>query len=126
MLRFKVTITLVARAIKVPLYEYECRKCHVVSERIENLNGPHLKSCPKCKGVVDRIISRSAIQFKGSGWYVTDYAKSSSAGSAGDSGKSETASAPAATADKNAAAADAKSKAKSAPANKGKKASGDK
>jgi predicted nucleic acid-binding Zn ribbon protein len=96
-----------------------------VSERIENLNGPHLKSCPKCKGAVDRIISRSAIQFKGSGWYVNDYAKSSPAGSTGDSGKSETTE-PAATGEKSTAATDTKSKTKPAPATKGKKASGDK
>jgi putative FmdB family regulatory protein len=108
----------------VPLYEYECRKCHTLTERIENLKGPSLKVCPKCKGTVDRIISRSAIQFKGSGWYVNDYAKSSSAGSAGDSGKSD--AAPATTAEKSADGSDAKSKSKPAPATKGKKASADK
>jgi putative FmdB family regulatory protein len=106
----------------LPLYEYDCRKCHTRTERIEKLNGPHLKVCPKCKGSVDRIISRSAIQFKGSGWYVTDYAKASPAASSGDSGKSETAPAPAA--EKPAAGSDGKSKPKPA-ATKGKKASGD-
>ena len=108
----------------MPLYEYECRKCHTRTERIENLNGPALKVCPKCKGTVDRIISRSAIQFKGSGWYVTDYAKSSSAGSAGDSGKSE--AAPAAAGEKSGEGSDTKSKSKPAAATKGKKASADK
>ena len=103
----------------MPLYEYECRKCHQRTERIEKLSGPHLKTCPKCKGQVDRIISRSAIQFKGSGWYVTDYAKSS--GSTGDSAKTEPASETAA-AEKPAASSDGKSKAKAAPATKGKKA----
>jgi len=73
----------------LPLYEYECQKCHTRTERIEKLTGPHLKVCPKCKGRVERVISRPAIQFKGSGWYVTDYAKSSSAGTAGESGKSD-------------------------------------
>jgi putative FmdB family regulatory protein len=108
----------------VPLYEYECRKCHARSERIEKLSGPHLKTCPKCKGPVERIISRSAIQFKGSGWYVTDYAKSSPASSAGDAGKAE--AAPAAAGEKSGAGADTKSKSKPAPASKGKKASADK
>ena len=103
------------------MYEYECRKCHQRSERIEKLSGPHLKTCPKCKGPVDRIISRSSIQFKGSGWYVTDYAKSSPAGSAGDSGKTEAAPGSAA-AEKPAASSDGKSKTKTAPAAKGKKA----
>jgi putative FmdB family regulatory protein len=107
----------------LPLYEYECRKCHTRTERIESLNGPHLKACPKCKGTVDRIISRSAIQFKGSGWYVTDYAKSSPASSAGDSGKSE---APPAAGEKPSAGSDAKSKSKPAPATKDKKTHADK
>jgi putative FmdB family regulatory protein len=58
----------------VPLYEYECEKCHRRTEKIENVNGPHLKKCPHCGGKVERLVSSSAIQFKGSGWYVTDYA----------------------------------------------------
>ena len=107
------------------MYEYDCRNCHARTERIEKLNGPHLKVCPKCKGPVDRIISRSAIQFKGSGWYVTDYAKSS-AGSTGESGKSEAASEATAAAKKSAGESDGKSKAKPTPATKGKKASADK
>jgi putative FmdB family regulatory protein len=58
----------------VPLYEYECQKCHRRTEKIENVNGPHLKKCPHCGGKVERLLSSPAIQFKGSGWYVTDYA----------------------------------------------------
>jgi putative FmdB family regulatory protein len=105
----------------LPLYEYECRKCHARTEHIEKLNGPHLKRCPKCKGPVERMISRTAIQFKGSGWYVTDYAKSSSAASSGDSNKSD--AAPAATAEKSAADSDAKkSKPAASSSSKGKKA----
>ena len=74
----------------MPLYEYECEKCHRRTEKIENVNGPHLKKCPHCGGKVERLVSSSAIQFKGSGWYVTDYAgkKSSSTESAG-AGKSD-------------------------------------
>jgi len=56
------------------LYEYECTKCHKVTEKIEKVDGPHLKKCPHCGGKVEQKISRSAIQFKGAGWYVTDYA----------------------------------------------------
>ena len=103
----------------MPLYEYRCRNCHKVVERIEKLNGPHLKSCPHCKGRVDRIVSRSSIAFKGSGWYVTDYARSSSPK---DSGKQEPAPAPAQTGEKTATASDEKSRSKPAPASKGKKA----
>jgi putative FmdB family regulatory protein len=66
----------------VPLYEYKCRKCGKRSERIEKLNGPFLKKCPFCGSSVERLMSAPAIQFKGSGWYVTDYAKSSGGGAA--------------------------------------------
>jgi putative FmdB family regulatory protein len=65
----------------VPLYEYECEKCGKHVEKIETYKGPHLKKCPTCGGRVERLMSAPAIQFKGSGWYVTDYARGSSAGS---------------------------------------------
>ncbi|HEY4579506.1 MAG TPA: FmdB family zinc ribbon protein [Candidatus Acidoferrales bacterium] len=103
------------------MYEYVCRNCQARVERIEKLNGPYLKICPKCKGRVDRIVSRSSIAFKGSGWYVTDYAKPSSAG---DSGKQEAAPASAQAGSKPAAGSDKKEKTKPAPASKGKKAGG--
>lgn len=65
----------------MPLYEYECTKCGKRTEKIESASGPHLKKCPHCGGKVERLIGAPAIQFKGSGWYVTDYAgKKSTAG----------------------------------------------
>ncbi len=60
--------------MSVPLYEYKCLKCGRLTEKIENVAGPHLKKCPHCGGKVEVLISASSIQFKGSGWYVTDYA----------------------------------------------------
>jgi putative FmdB family regulatory protein len=63
----------------VPLYEYQCTKCGKKTEKIENISGPHLKKCPHCAGKVERLVTAPAIQFKGSGWYVTDYAGKSSA-----------------------------------------------
>jgi putative FmdB family regulatory protein len=63
----------------VPLYEYECLKCGKKTEKIESVAGPHLKKCPHCGGKVERLQSAPAIQFKGSGWYVTDYAGTSNA-----------------------------------------------
>ncbi len=66
----------------MPLYEYKCQKCGRLTEKIENVSGPHLRKCPLCGGKVEVLISRSAIQFKGSGWYVTDYAPKSSASEA--------------------------------------------
>lgn len=74
----------------MPLYEYECTKCHKRAEKIEKVDGPHLKKCPHCGGKVEQMISRSAIQFKGAGWYVTDYAgKKSTSATDGDAGNSE-------------------------------------
>jgi putative FmdB family regulatory protein len=70
----------------VPLYEYKCLKCGRKTEKIENVAGPHLKKCPHCGGKVEALLSAPAIQFKGSGWYVTDYAGKKPSG---DSGKEE-------------------------------------
>jgi putative FmdB family regulatory protein len=83
---------IIAGGLPVPLYEYECEKCHRRTEKIENMNGPHLKKCPHCGGKMERLISSPAIQFKGTGWYVTDYAgkKPPSSESAG-AGKSDSA-----------------------------------
>jgi putative FmdB family regulatory protein len=64
----------------LPLYEYKCAKCGHVFEKIENLSASFTKKCPKCGGKAERQLTAPAIQFKGSGWYVTDYAgKNSSA-----------------------------------------------
>lgn len=62
----------------MPLYEYQCVKCGRRTEKIESVDGPHLKKCPHCGGKVERLLAPPAIQFKGAGWYVTDYAKKSS------------------------------------------------
>ena len=75
----------------MPLYEYKCVKCGKRTEKIENVNGPHLKKCPHCGGKVEALISAPSIQFKGTGWYVTDYAgksKGSDGGSSGDKSSS--------------------------------------
>ena len=74
----------------MPLYEYECKKCHHRFERIQKFSDPHEKKCPECGGPVEQVISAPAVQFKGSGWYVTDYARgSSSAGSSNGDSKGE-------------------------------------
>ncbi len=70
----------------MPLYEYRCLKCDRHVEKIENVKGPHLKKCPHCGGKVESVLTAPAIQFKGSGWYVTDYANKSAGG---DSAKPE-------------------------------------
>jgi putative FmdB family regulatory protein len=73
----------------LPLYEYRCLKCKRHTEKIENLNGPHLKKCPHCGGKVESVLTAPAIQFKGSGWYVTDYGRKTSDGDGQKSEKSE-------------------------------------
>jgi len=68
----------------MPLYEYECKKCGHRFEKIQKFSDKKVTKCPECGGQVEQMISAPAVQFKGSGWYVTDYAKkSSSAGSSG-------------------------------------------
>jgi len=69
----------------MPLYEYQCQKCGHRFERIQRFSDPLVKKCPECGGKVEQLISAPAVQFKGSGWYVTDYAKKSSAGSSSKS-----------------------------------------
>jgi putative FmdB family regulatory protein len=79
----------------VPLYEYRCRNCGHQFEKIQSFSAPEEKECPVCQGPVEKLLSASAIQFKGSGWYATDYGgKSKSGGSMkasadGDSKSSE-------------------------------------
>jgi putative FmdB family regulatory protein len=63
----------------MPLYEYQCEECGQRFERIRKFSDPPLdEPCPKCGGPIKKLISSPAIQFKGKGWYVTDYAKSGS------------------------------------------------
>ena len=72
----------------MPLYEYKCKKCQHRFEKIQKFSDPLVKKCPDCGGSVEQVLSAPAVQFKGSGWYVTDYAKKSPASHAsnGDSG----------------------------------------
>ena len=59
----------------MPIYEYECRRCGHRFELIQKFSDKPRKRCPECSGAVDRLISPPAIRFKGTGWYVTDYAE---------------------------------------------------
>jgi putative FmdB family regulatory protein len=69
----------------MPLYEYQCEKCGHRFEKIQKFSDKMLKKCPECGGRVEQMISAPAVQFKGSGWYVTDYAKKSAGPSDGGS-----------------------------------------
>ena len=82
----------------MPLYEYQCGKCQHRFEKIQKFSDPGPDVCPVCgEGPVVRLPSSPAIQFKGTGWYITDYAKKSGtdagktdSGDKSSSGKSET------------------------------------
>jgi putative FmdB family regulatory protein len=71
----------------MPLYEYRCTSCGERTEAQQRVGDPPLSKCPRCGGALERVISAPALRFKGSGWYVTDYAKR---GGSGATGKDET------------------------------------
>jgi putative FmdB family regulatory protein len=77
-----------AKSEHMPLYEYECEACHQRFEVIQKFSDPPADTCRHCgKGPVQRLLSSPAIQFKGSGWYITDYSQKGKppAGSSGES-----------------------------------------
>ena len=59
----------------MPIYEYECESCDARFELMQKFSDKPVKKCPKCGGAVHKVLSPPALLFKGSGWYVTDYAK---------------------------------------------------
>lgn len=59
----------------MPLYEYKCSECNAVFEVLQKLNEAPIKKCITCGGEVHKLVSSPAIQFKGTGWYITDYPK---------------------------------------------------
>jgi putative FmdB family regulatory protein len=73
----------------MPLYEYQCKKCGHRFEKIQKFSDKPVKKCPECGGTVEQTISAPAVQFKGSGWYVTDYAKKSTAPASSSDGGSK-------------------------------------
>jgi putative FmdB family regulatory protein len=69
------------RFLKLPLYEYECPVCGTF-ELVRKFSDAPLESCPTCARPVEKLASAPAIQFKGTGWYITDYARKSTGGEA--------------------------------------------
>jgi len=63
---------------KMPIHEYKCTKCGHRFEALQKAKDKPLEKCPKCGGPLRKLISSPAIQFKGSGWYITDYARKNS------------------------------------------------
>ena len=78
----------------MPLYEYQCNECNDRFENIQKFSDPLLKVCKKCGGSLEQLISSPAIQFKGSGFYITDYAKKGSSAAASDGNDNDAKKAP--------------------------------
>ena len=80
----------------MPLYEYECDACGHRFEVIQKFSDAPIEACPKCGATVRKLMSSPAIQFKGSGWYITDYAKKDGAAAGKTAGANESTPTPAA------------------------------
>lgn len=77
----------------MPIYEYKCQDCEEQLEALQRVSEPPLTTCPECGGPLKKLLSAPAFQFKGSGWYVTDYAgKSGGASSEKGADKAESGS----------------------------------
>lgn len=96
----------------MPIYEYQCTKCHEVCEVLQRAKDKPPEKCPKCGAPVVKRISSPAIQFKGTGWYITDYPKKNST----PPGHKPEAKSPAQAEAKSAPASEARAEAKPAPA----------
>src|SRR5262245_32241770 len=101
----------------MPIYEYMCPKCGEF-EVTQRITEDPLKKCPTCKSKVRKLISNTSFQLKGSGWYVTDYAKKSSGKDSAASGSTESASK---SSDSESKASEKTSETKSEPAKTSKK-----
>ena len=95
----------------MPLYEYQCDACGHRFEVIQKFSDPPIEVCSKCGGAVKKLLSSPAIQFKGTGWYITDYARSGSS----SSGETKTESKPETKTETKAAETKPESKAETKP-----------
>lgn len=74
----------------MPIYEYECTKCHSIQEVIQKFSDRPLTKCKHCSGKLQKLISQSSFHLKGTGWYVTDYAQKPGAPSSSEKKKEDT------------------------------------
>ncbi len=86
----------------MPLYEYSCQKCHTVVEKIQKFSDPPLLVCETCGGPLLKLMGKPALQFKGSGFYITDYVKKDGGGGTGGGGETNS-PAPATSSDSSSA-----------------------
>jgi len=100
----------------MPLYEYECEACGKRFERIQKFSDPLVDVCPTCgKGPVRKLLSSPAIQFKGSGWYITDYAKKGTPDSSTTASQSKSSTSDSASSDKSSSSSSSETKPASTP-----------
>ena len=93
----------------LPLYEYRCTQCGNRFEKIQNFSAQPETECPKCHGVLERPLNAPALQFKGAGWYINDYAPTAASGSS-DSKPADSSAANSAPADSKPASTDSAAK----------------
>ena len=98
----------------MPIYEYQCKQCNERHEIIQRFSDAPLTHCPSCGGEMKKLISSPAIQFKGSGFYKTDYASGSSSGSSSNKSETISESASPSSETKSEAKSETKSESKSA------------
>ena len=104
----------------MPIYEYQCKKCNAHMEVLQKFSDKPLVKCRKCGGRLEKLLSAPAIQFKGSGWYVTDYAgKKSQAGEEKKSSEASTADAKPASKEPSSKKSDASTAKKNPPSTSG-------
>lgn len=76
----------------MPIYEYECEKCHNITEAWQSISDDPLTTCPDCQGSLKKLISSSTFQLKGGGWYADGYASTKPAGCSNTTTKSDSSS----------------------------------
>ena len=74
----------------MPIYEYECESCGKVMEKWQKITEAPLTTCEECGGTLHKLVSMSSFHLKGSGWYVTDYARKGTSSSSSSDTKSKT------------------------------------
>lgn len=73
----------------MPIYEYQCHGCGQITEELQKMSDPPLGRCPACGGQVSKLMSMNSFHLKGTGWYVTDYARKNSNSSSSTTGSTE-------------------------------------
>ena len=73
----------------MPIYEYQCQSCGTIVENWQKISDPPLETCEACGGKMKKLISQSSFHLKGSGWYVTDYARKGKGSGGSETSKTE-------------------------------------